>query len=76
MRHPDDKHPCPLLKRDVLWGECWVIQDIRDDNTDMEFARSLLNDPPQIKSVRNAGGIGWTKKHHDNFTPLIKQLSA
>ena len=38
MRHPDDKHPCPLLKRDVLWGECWVIQDIRDDNTDMEFA--------------------------------------
>lgn len=38
MRHPDDKHSCPLLKRDVLWGECWVIQDIRDDNTDMEFA--------------------------------------
>ena len=38
MRHPDDKHQCPLLKRDVLWGECWVIQDIRDDNTDMKFA--------------------------------------
>ena len=40
------------------------------------YKRQLLNDPPQIKSVRNAGGIGWTKKHHDNFTPLIKQLSA
>lgn len=38
MRHPDDKHACPLFHRDVFWGECWVVQDIRDDNTDMEFA--------------------------------------
>ncbi len=38
MRHPDDKHSCPLFHREVLWGECWVVQDIRADNTDMEFA--------------------------------------
>jgi hypothetical protein len=38
MRHPDDKHMCPLFKRNVLWGECWIVQDIRADDTDMEFA--------------------------------------
>ena len=38
MRHPDDSHDSPLLKRKVFWGECWVIQDIRDENTDMDFA--------------------------------------
>ena len=38
MRHPDDRHLCPLLEREVFWGESWIIQDIRDDNTDMEFA--------------------------------------
>lgn len=38
MRHPDDKNQCRLLGREVFWGECWIVQDIRDDNTDMEFA--------------------------------------
>lgn len=38
MRHPDDHHSCPLLSREVYWGECWIIQDIREDNTDMEFS--------------------------------------
>ena len=38
VRRPNDKHDCPLLGREVLWGECWIVQDIRDDNTDMEFA--------------------------------------
>ncbi len=38
MRHPDDKHNCPLLEREVFWGDCWIIQDVRDDGTDMEFA--------------------------------------
>ncbi len=43
MRHPDDSHDCPLLKRKVFWGECWVVQDIRDDNTDMDFAPEFFD---------------------------------
>ena len=38
MRRPTDTHMCPLLNRTILWGECWIVQDICDDNTDMEFA--------------------------------------
>lgn len=40
MRHPSDKHYCPLLKRDVFWGGvggCYEIQEVRDDNMDMEL---------------------------------------
>lgn len=38
MGVPDDHHDCHLFKREAYWGECWIVQDIRDDNTDMEFA--------------------------------------
>lgn len=38
MRHPDDHHFCSLLQREVFWGDCWTVQDIRGDETDMEFA--------------------------------------
>ena len=38
MRSPEAKHKCPLFKRDVYWGDCWIVQDIRRDDTDMEFA--------------------------------------
>ena len=38
MRHPNAQHNCPLFNKIILWGDCWVVQDIRDDNTDMEFA--------------------------------------
>lgn len=38
MRHPDTQHDCPLFNERIYWGDCWIIQDIREDNTDMEFA--------------------------------------
>ncbi len=37
MRRPNDKHNCPLLKREVFWGDCYEVQEIREDNMDMEL---------------------------------------
>lgn len=38
MRHPDANYNCPLFGKAIYWGDCWIVQDIRDDNTDMKFA--------------------------------------
>lgn len=43
MRHPDDKHICPLLKREIFWGDCVEVQDIRDDNMDMELFSEMFD---------------------------------
>jgi len=40
MRHPNDRHYCPLKKREIFWGGyggCVEIQEVRDDNMDMEL---------------------------------------
>jgi len=37
MRHPDDKHYCPLYEREVFWGDCYEVQEVREDNMDMEL---------------------------------------
>lgn len=55
MRHPNDKHHCPLLGREVLWGECWIVQDIRGDNTDMEFAPKSFDLDEAAQSCEKCG---------------------
>lgn len=40
MRHPDDKHDCPLFGRPILWGGyggCVEVQEVREDSMDMEL---------------------------------------
>lgn len=40
MRHPYDKHDCPLFNREILWGGCGgcvEVQEVREDNMDMEL---------------------------------------
>lgn len=34
----NDKHICPLLKCEILYGECYEVQEIREDEMDMELA--------------------------------------
>ena len=37
MRNGNSKHECPLLKREIFWGDCCEVQEIREDNMDMEL---------------------------------------
>lgn len=40
MRNPTDKHECPLLRHEILWGGpggCYEIQEVREDNMDMDL---------------------------------------
>lgn len=40
MKHPNDKHYCPLLKREIYyggWGGCIEIQEYREDSMDAEL---------------------------------------
>ena len=37
-KHHNDIYICPLLKRKILYGECYEVQEIREDEMDMEFA--------------------------------------
>ena len=43
MRSPDEKYSCPLLNREIFWGDCFEVQDIRDDNMDMELFSEKFN---------------------------------
>ena len=43
MRSPDEKYSCPLLNREIFWGDCFEVQDIRDDNMDMELFPEKFN---------------------------------
>jgi len=36
-RDADAKHKCPLYKRDVYWGECIEVQEVREDEMDMKW---------------------------------------
>lgn len=33
----DDKHMCPLYKREVCYGECYEVQEVRGDEMDMKW---------------------------------------
>lgn len=53
MRHPEDKHYCPLLQHDVFWGGCGgcvEVQEVREDSMDMELF-------PEPFDVKNANEI-------------------
>lgn len=49
MRHPDDKHFCPLMNREVFWGDCVEVQEVREDNMDME----LLSEPIDLDKAKH-----------------------
>ena len=36
-RSPESQHECPLLNRKIFWGDCYEIQDIRNDDMDAEL---------------------------------------
>lgn len=36
-RSADAKHRCPLYDRDIYWGECYEVQEVREDNMDMKW---------------------------------------
>lgn len=37
-KNHDDKFHCPLFDRDIMYGECYEVQDIRSDDMDMSLA--------------------------------------
>ena len=37
MSQQDNKKYCPLLKREIYWGLCYEVQDVREDNMDFEL---------------------------------------
>lgn len=47
MRHPDE---CPLLNREIFFGDCVEVQEIREDNMDME----LFSEPFDLKQANKA----------------------
>ena len=36
-RSPDARHDCPLLNREVFWGDCYEVQEIRNDDMDADL---------------------------------------
>ena len=50
MRHPDDKHECPLFGKTIYWGGCGgcvEVQEVREDSMDME----LFPEPFDVKEA-------------------------
>lgn len=47
MRRPDDKHVCPLINKEIFWGDCVEIQEVREDSMDME----LLAEPIDLEKA-------------------------
>jgi len=43
MEQQDSKRYCPLLKRDIYWGLCYEVQEVREDNMDMELLGEEIN---------------------------------
>ena len=37
-KNHDDKSTCPLFGREIQYGECYEVQEIREDEMDMELA--------------------------------------
>lgn len=46
-KNHDDKCICPLYKREILYGECYEVQEVREDNMDMKW----LMEPIDIKQA-------------------------
>jgi len=57
-RSPEAQHDCPLLNRRVYWGDCYEVQEIREDSMDAYFF--LIS----LKLMKNAGNI-WCYKYLD-----------
>lgn len=36
-RNHDDRCICPLYGRQILYGECYEVQEVREDNMDMKW---------------------------------------
>ena len=36
-RHVNDVHRCPLYNRDIQYGECYEVQEVREDSMDMKW---------------------------------------
>ena len=37
-KNHNDKYICPLFGREIVYGECYEFQEIREDEMDMELA--------------------------------------
>lgn len=37
-KNHNDKCVCPLFGRKILYGECYEVQEVREDEMDMELA--------------------------------------
>lgn len=37
-KNHNDKRVCPLFEREILYGECYEVQEVREDEMDMELA--------------------------------------
>lgn len=46
-KNHDDKHICPLYGREILYGECYEVQEVREDNMDVKW----LMEPIDIKKA-------------------------
>lgn len=55
-RSPEAQHDCPLLNRRVYWGDCYEVQDIREDSMDAFFFLISLKLMKQILFVKNVSG--------------------
>lgn len=36
-KNHDDKFLCPLYNREISYGECYEVQEVREDEMDMEL---------------------------------------
>lgn len=36
-KNHDDTHMCPLYGREVFYGECYEVQEVREDEMDMKW---------------------------------------
>lgn len=36
-RSPDARHDCPLLNREVFLGDCYEVQEVRNDDMDADL---------------------------------------
>lgn len=55
-RSPEAMHKCPLLKRDIFWGDCYEVQEIRNDELEPSFFRTNSMQMKQIKFAKFASG--------------------
>lgn len=42
-KNHDDKFICPLFGREILYGECYEVQEIREDEMDMGLSMESFN---------------------------------